>query len=178
MSAASSYYEIDSPVGQLLLVGGAAGLESIHFEPRGRPHAPDPAWRRSKAPFGSLIAQLKRYFAGELREFDVELAPAGTPFQQLVWQELRRIPFGSVLSYGELARRIGRPTAFRAVGAANGANPWPIVVPCHRVIGSDRSLTGFGGGLTAKQTLLRLEAETSGAAWLVPSPGPRDRGYR
>lgn len=177
MDAASSFYEIASPVGRLLLVGSVAGLAAIHFESRTTPPAIDPSWRKSRGPFRALIGQLKEYFRGERREFEVTLAPTGTPFQQLVWAELRRIPFGEVISYGELARRIGKPTAFRAVGAANGANPWPIVVPCHRVIGSDRSLTGFGGGLSAKQTLLRLEAEASGASWLVPAPAPRDRGY-
>lgn len=177
MDAVTSYYEIASPVGSLLLVGNAAGLAAIHFESRTSPATIDPGWRQSRGPFRSLIGQLEEYFRGERREFEVELAPTGTPFQQSVWAELRLIPYGSVTSYGELARKIGKPTAYRAVGAANGANPWPIVVPCHRVIGSDRSLTGFGGGLGAKQTLLRLEAETSGASWLVPAPAPRDRGY-
>ena len=179
MDAVTSYYEVASPVGRLLLVGNAAGLAAIHFESRTTPESVDPTWSRARGPFRSLIGQLEEYFRGERREFDVELLPTGTPFQRSVWAELRRIPYGSVTSYGELARKIGKPTAFRAVGAANGANPWPIVVPCHRVIGSDRSLTGFGGGLSAKQTLLRLEAEASGASWLVPVPVPvpRDRGY-
>ena len=177
MEAATSYYEVGSPVGRLLLVGNSTALAAIHFESGTSPASIVPGWRQSRGPFRGLIAQLEEYFRGERREFDVELALTGTPFQRAVWAELRRIPYGSVTSYGELARKIGRPTAFRAVGAANGANPWPIVVPCHRVIGSDRSLTGFGGGLSAKQTLLRLEAETSGASWLVPAPGPRDRGY-
>jgi methylated-DNA-[protein]-cysteine S-methyltransferase len=101
--------------------------------------------------------QLEQYFAGERREFDLTLAPAGTPFELAVWEELRRIPFGETRSYGEIARTLGRPTAYRAVGRANGANPIPIVVPCHRVIGSDGSLTGFGGGLDAKSRLLELE---------------------
>lgn len=175
MNTATSYCEIDSPVGQLLLVGSANGLAAIHFETRTRPTSIDPAWLHSKEPFLSLIRQLGEYFDGKRREFELDFLPSGTPFQQSVWNELRAIPFGSVISYAELARRIGKPTAFRAVGAANGANPWPIVVPCHRVIGSDRSLTGFGGGLSAKQTLLRLEAEASGAAGLALAPGPRDR---
>ncbi len=177
MDVATSYCEIPSPVGRLLLVASPAGLVAIHFESRTGPRSIDPAWRQSMGPFRGLIGQLEQYFRGERREFEVELAPTGTPFQRSVWNELRKIPFGTVVSYGDLARKIGRPTAFRAVGAANGANPWPIVVPCHRVIGSDRTLTGFGGGLNAKQTLLRLEAEASGASWLVPAPGPRDHGY-
>jgi O-6-methylguanine DNA methyltransferase len=104
-----------------------------------------------------LRRQLEEYFAGERREFDLTLAPEGTPFERSVWEELRRIPFGETRSYGEIARAIGRPNAFRAVGRANGANPIPIVVPCHRVIGSDGSLTGFGGGLEAKSRLLEIE---------------------
>ena len=101
--------------------------------------------------------QLAEYFAGERREFDLALAPAGTPFERSVWDELRKIPFGETRSYGEIAQALGRPGAARAVGRANGANPIPIVVPCHRVIGSDGSLTGFGGGLDAKSRLLELE---------------------
>ncbi len=104
-----------------------------------------------------LRRQLAEYFAGERRDFDVPLAPEGTPFERSVWDELRKIPFGETRSYGEIAQAIGRPGAARAVGRANGANPIPIVVPCHRVIGSDGSLTGFGGGLEAKSRLLEIE---------------------
>jgi methylated-DNA-[protein]-cysteine S-methyltransferase len=104
-----------------------------------------------------LRDQLAEYFAGERREFDLRLAPEGTPFERSVWEELRRIPFGETRSYGEIAGAIGRPGAARAVGRANGANPIPIVVPCHRVIGADGSLTGFGGGLEAKSRLLEIE---------------------
>ncbi|MFN0148696.1 MAG: methylated-DNA--[protein]-cysteine S-methyltransferase [Dehalococcoidia bacterium] len=104
--------------------------------------------------------QFAAYFRGELTEFDLPLAPAGTPFQLQVWEALRGIPYGETISYGELARRIGRPAASRAVGAANGHNPIGIVVPCHRVIGANGSLTGYGGGLDRKRTLLALEAET------------------
>ncbi|HKI04387.1 MAG TPA: methylated-DNA--[protein]-cysteine S-methyltransferase [Thermoanaerobaculia bacterium] len=101
--------------------------------------------------------QLEEYFAGERQEFDLELIPEGTPFERTVWEELRKIPFGETRSYGEIAHALGRPGAARAVGRANGANPIPIVVPCHRVIGADGSLTGFGGGLDAKSRLLELE---------------------
>jgi methylated-DNA-[protein]-cysteine S-methyltransferase len=104
-----------------------------------------------------LRRQLAEYFAGERRDFDLPLAPEGTPFERSVWDELRKIPFGETRSYGEIAQAIGRPGAARAVGRANGANPIPIVVPCHRVIGSDGSLTGFGGGLEAKSRLLEIE---------------------
>ncbi len=104
-----------------------------------------------------LRRQLAEYFAGERRDFELRLAPEGTPFERSVWDELRKIPFGETRSYGEIAQAIGRPSAARAVGRANGANPIPIVVPCHRVIGSDGSLTGFGGGLEAKSRLLEIE---------------------
>ena len=104
-----------------------------------------------------LRGQLAEYFAGQRQDFDLALSPVGTPFERSVWAELRRIPFGETRSYGEIAQAIGRPGAARAVGRANGANPIPIVVPCHRVIGSDGSLTGFGGGLEAKSRLLEIE---------------------
>jgi methylated-DNA-[protein]-cysteine S-methyltransferase len=104
-----------------------------------------------------VVTQLEEYFSGQRRDFDLELAPQGTEFQLRVWNELTRIPYGTTISYGELARRLGNPDASRAVGTANGANPIPIVVPCHRVIGADGSLTGFGGGLKAKAALLELE---------------------
>jgi methylated-DNA-[protein]-cysteine S-methyltransferase len=109
-----------------------------------------------------VVAALARWFAGELRTFDLALAPAGTPFQQRVWAELVRIPYGTTISYAELARRIGAPQAVRAVGRANGANPIPIVVPCHRVIGADGTLTGYAGGLEKKRALLALEARHAG----------------
>jgi methylated-DNA-[protein]-cysteine S-methyltransferase len=166
---AMNYHALASPIGTLLLVGNTQGLASIHFETSKRPAAVDPAWQAAERPFQSAIAQLEEYFAGRRRTFELTLIPTGTSFQQSVWSALQAIPYGESVSYAELAARVGRPTAFRAVGAANGANPWPIVVPCHRVIGSDRSLTGFGGGLEVKRALLRLEAEVSGAAWLVPA---------
>jgi methylated-DNA-[protein]-cysteine S-methyltransferase len=103
------------------------------------------------------MRQLRAYFAGELETFDLPLAPEGTPFQLEVWRRLCEIPYGETISYGELARRLGNPNASRAVGLANGANPIPIVIPCHRVIGSDGKLTGYGGGLPIKEKLLALE---------------------
>ncbi len=148
---------MDSPVGDLLLVGGRDALTHLIFQGGKKARSPAPEWRREPDTFHQARAQLRAYFAGELRTFDLPLAPSGTPFQLLVWEELRAIPYGRTRSYGEMAKRIGRPAASRAVGAANGANPLAILVPCHRVIGGNGSLTGFGGGLPAKQTLLDLE---------------------
>lgn len=151
------YTLLSSPVGQLLLAGSADALERIHFM-RGRTVlAPDPEWIESGGLFREAARQLAAYFAGERKEFSLPVKPAGTPFQLAVWRELCRIPYGQTISYGELARRIGQPTASRAVGLANGANPIPIVIPCHRVIGANGKLTGFGGGIDVKEKLLALE---------------------
>ena len=158
---------VESPCGPLLCVVDEAGaVVRIEFgngrdaqkttermQNRGIEVVEDPART------AEVRRQLAEYFAGERREFDLALAPAGTPFERSVWDELRRIPFGETRSYGEIAQALGRPGAARAVGRANGANPIPIVVPCHRVIGSDGSLTGFGGGLDAKSRLLELEGQ-------------------
>ncbi|MET7765919.1 methylated-DNA--[protein]-cysteine S-methyltransferase [Streptomyces sp. NPDC005393] len=152
---------VDSPVGPLTLVatdGALSGLymtDQRHRPPQetfGTPGAPD------EAPFAETIRQLDSYFAGELTDFDVPLQLTGTPFQRRVWAELRRIPYGETLSYGRLADRIGQPTASRAVGLANGKNPVGIIVPCHRVVGSTGSLTGYGGGLGRKRQLLDFES--------------------
>jgi methylated-DNA-[protein]-cysteine S-methyltransferase len=151
------YTFTDSPIGRLLLAADEAGLRRIEF-PEGRhPQEPHADWREARAPFTEALRQLDAYFAGTLRRFELPLAPAGTPFQLAVWHALCDIPYGQTLSYGALALRLGKPGASRAVGLANGRNPLPIVVPCHRVIGSDGSLTGFGGGLPTKRHLLRLE---------------------
>ncbi len=153
-----SYCETSTPIGRLLLAGDERGLRGIAFE-NGRHRAEvGEGWRRTEAPFRDAIAQLAAYFGGRRRSFDLELAPEGTPFQREVWSALSEIPYGNTVSYSELARRIGRPSATRAVGAANGRNPLPIVVPCHRVIGANGSLTGFGGGIAIKRRLLELEA--------------------
>jgi methylated-DNA-[protein]-cysteine S-methyltransferase len=125
---------------------------------------PEPAWRRDESRFVQVCEQLTEYFAGNLQEFDVRLAPAGTQFQKKVWHELCRIPFGGSISYGELARRIGKPAASRAVGRANGQNPISIIVPCHRVIGANGTLTGYGGGIERKKWLLEHEARISSTA--------------
>jgi methylated-DNA-[protein]-cysteine S-methyltransferase len=118
---------------------------------------PEAAWVEDRAPFEEAIAQLSSYFDGTLQRFELKLAPRGTPFQLAVWQKLLEVAYGETISYGELARRVGNPRASRAVGAANGQNPLPIVVPCHRVIGQQGKLTGYGGGLPIKELLLDLE---------------------
>lgn len=151
------YLLLDSPVGPLLLAGVGAQLSTIGFTTGPKAMAPDPAWQLDPNAFPEARSQLCAYFAGELRAFDLKLAPKGTEFQLKVWRALSRIPYGETISYRELAHDIGQPKAVRAVGAANGRNPLPIVVPCHRVIGSNGKLTGFGGGLENKQTLLSLE---------------------
>jgi len=152
-----AWTNFDSPVGSLLLASDEAGLRQIHFAQNGHPARPNPDWKEDHAALHETIRQLHAYFAGELESFDLPLAPEGTPFQQKVWKELRRIAYGDTISYGELARRIGNPNASRAVGLANGSNPIPIVIPCHRVIGSNGKLTGYGGGLPIKEKLLALE---------------------
>lgn len=151
------YTHLDSPVGRLLLAAGERGLQLISF-PDGR-HArqPQPGWREERKPLQPAMGQLRAYFAGELHEFGLVLDPQGTPFQLSVWKRLTEIPYGETISYGELAKRIGNPNASRAVGLANGSNPIPIVIPCHRVIGSNGKLTGYGGGLETKERLLALE---------------------
>lgn len=152
------YTKFKSPVGPFLLAGDDRGLRLLGFDAGRHVIRPQSGWIENKTPFRETIRQLQAYFRGELREFDLPLALEGTPFQLLVWQNLRTIPFGQTISYGQLARQIGQPHAARAVGLANGSNPIPIIVPCHRVIGSDGSLTGYGGGLSIKQKLLSLES--------------------
>jgi len=151
------YTYMQTPIGRLLLAGDDAGLRRISF-PEGKGAVePEPEWRRDDKPLRDVARQLQAYFNGDLREFDVPLRMEGTPFQRGVWRALQDIPYGETISYGELARRIGNPKGSRAVGLANGRNPIPIVVPCHRVIGANGSLTGFGGGLRTKEILLGLE---------------------
>jgi len=151
------WHEIDSPVGRLLLAGDGESLIQVRFQSGPRPQPPQADWVADAAPFRAAIEQLGEYFDGRRRRFDLPLAPRGTEFQRRVWRALAEIPYGKTISYGELAHRIGNPSASRAVGLANGANPLPIVVPCHRVIGANGSLTGFGGGLPIKRKLLALE---------------------
>jgi methylated-DNA-[protein]-cysteine S-methyltransferase len=151
------YDVVPSPIGSLLLIADKHALVEMCFAGSWKASDIAPDWRRGGDLLAHATAQLAEYFAGERREFELPLAPAGTEFQHRVWHTLRAIPFGSTISYAELARRIGEPTAMRAVGAANGKNPIPVIIPCHRVIGSDGSLIGFGGGLPLKRRLLELE---------------------
>ncbi|ONH24646.1 methylated-DNA--[protein]-cysteine S-methyltransferase [Pseudofrankia asymbiotica] len=149
---------IDSPIGGLTLVAVDGLLAGLYMEEhRHRPGA-ETFGEHDPTAFGDVIAQLRAYFDGTLTDFDLPLAPRGSVFQRIVWTALREIPYGRTISYGELADRIGRPAAARAVGLANGRNPISIIVPCHRVIGSTGDLTGYGGGLDRKRHLLALEA--------------------
>jgi len=139
------------------LAGKNDAVQLISFPTGKTSKKPKSGWIDAKGRFAGAASELSRYFAGELKEFTFAIEPAGTEFQLAVWAALRRIPYGQTTTYGNLARAIGRPAAVRAVGAANGANHLPIIVPCHRVIGADGSLTGFGGGLDTKRDLLKLE---------------------
>ena len=178
-----TYRFLDTAVGRLLLARDDAGLRLIHFAgspegpaeagpyvpeakgpakagpyvPEAGPYVPNAGWQQRDDAFEDVIAQLTEYFAGRRRQFDLPLAPEGTPFQQRVWTALLDIPYGETISYGELASRIGQRSASRAVGLANGSNPLPIVIPCHRVIGANGKLTGYGGGLAIKERLLAHE---------------------
>jgi methylated-DNA-[protein]-cysteine S-methyltransferase len=158
-----NYCYLDSPVGTLLIAGDDDAVRLIEFPKGGKAGTPEAGWRESaRGPVGEAVRQLKEYFSGRRTDFDLPLAPQGTEFQRDVWRRLQEIPYGETISYGELAKRIGNPKASRAVGAANGSNPIPIVIPCHRVIGSNGKLTGFGGGLPTKEALLALEAKQLG----------------
>lgn len=143
--------------GPLLIAIDGAGLRHVEFMQGERPVLPQPEWQRDDAALAPFVEQFAAYFAGRLRRFDLPLAATGTPFQQAVWQALCDIPYGETRSYGDIARAIGKPNAVRAVGAANGRNPLSIIIPCHRVIGQNGSLTGYAGGLPIKQALLTLE---------------------
>lgn len=158
-----NYTYMESPVGRLLLAGDEEGLQLIGFAEGNNQPQPEPDWRYHTEPLRGAVGQLSDYFAGNRRSFDLPLRLQGTPFQLTVWRALQDIPYGQTISYGELARRIGNPKASRAVGLANGSNPIAIVVPCHRVIGSNGKLTGYGGGLCHKETLLALERKHGAA---------------
>lgn len=148
-----------SPIGELLLVGDRDGaLHRLHMQDASRPPALDPGWEPDPAPLAPVAAQLAEYFAGRRRSFEVDLALSGSPFELTVWRALIEIPYATTVSYGALARRIGHPHAARAVGLANGRNPIAVIVPCHRVIGADGRLVGYGGGLARKRALLDHEA--------------------
>ena len=152
------YTSVESPIGELLLLGDGQVLSGLYMQGARKPIAIGPRWRCSSAAFGHVQAQLLQYFAGERAAFDVSLTMRGDPFERLVWRALQDIPYGETASYGEVARRIGHPSAARAVGLANARNPIAIIVPCHRVIGADGTLTGYAGGLERKRALLELEA--------------------
>jgi len=156
------YSYIDSPVGRLLVAGDETALHFLSFPDGRKAIVPRPEWRQSDAPFAEVGRQLGAYFAGELKDFALPLRLSGTDFQLRVWRALEHIPYDESRSYGDIAREIGSPAASRAVGAANGSNPIPVILPCHRVIGADGSLTGFGGGLRTKEFLLRHEKITAG----------------
>jgi methylated-DNA-[protein]-cysteine S-methyltransferase len=149
----ASFVTLETPVGPVTIVGDDGAISEVHLGPT----EVDRQWRQDRAAVGDARDQLTAYFAGDLTTFSLRLRPTGSPFQQAVWEQLRLIPYGEVTTYGEIARRLGRPSASRAVGAANGRNPIAIVVPCHRVIGADGTLTGYAGGMWRKEWLLSHE---------------------
>jgi methylated-DNA-[protein]-cysteine S-methyltransferase len=155
------YCYLNTPIGDLLLGGDDDALSLVSFPEGSMRRVPEPDWIYSEKPFAAARKQLTEYFEGRRKSFDLKLRPGGTEFQLEVLRELQKIPYGTTASYRDIAERVGRPKAVRAVGAANGRNPIPIIIPCHRVIGSSGDLTGFGGGLPTKEALLRLELENS-----------------
>jgi methylated-DNA-[protein]-cysteine S-methyltransferase len=162
------FTQIESPIDPLMLVSDGENLTGLYMNVhKWGPNSTEGWTQDDRLPlFTRAQSQLEAYFAGELREFDLPLRMAGTEFQRQVWNGLKQIPYGETLSYGAFAKRLGKPNGSRAVGLANGKNPISIVVPCHRVIGADGSLTGYGGGLPRKQTLLNLEAKVAGQGLL------------
>jgi methylated-DNA-[protein]-cysteine S-methyltransferase len=167
---------VDSPIGPLMLTSDGTALTGLYMGTPGK--MPDLAegWTQNAAidPLRAAVRQLQEYFAGTRREFDLPLRMQGTAFQRRVWKELTKIPYGETWSYGQLAKRIDNPNASRAVGLANGRNPIAVIVPCHRVIGADGSLTGFGGGLPRKQWLLAHEAAPGTQAFALAAPQGRE----
>jgi methylated-DNA-[protein]-cysteine S-methyltransferase len=155
------YTTFDSPIGELLLAGDGGALSRLSMQSAPRPRAIDPRWQRRDRPFAQIREQLEEYFAGARYGFDVELALAGNPFELRVWNALLEIPYGETATYGQIATELGDPAFARAVGLANARNPVAVIVPCHRVIGANGSLTGYGGGLERKRFLLDLEAGVS-----------------
>ena len=171
MTTTTYYSTIDCPLGRMFVQGDGQFVTGLYLpEHKGWP-GPDASWQQSDAPFTAVRVQLGEYFAGNRRQFDVPVKLAGTPFQLRVWQELVRIPFGTTITYGQLAQRVGKPTGSRAVGHANGRNPISILVPCHRVIGSDGKLTGYAGGVENKRWL--LDWERGGRANEARNEAPR-----
>jgi len=168
---APRYTTVDSPIGGLLLVGGDRALSGLYMQEGRRPMRVASGWRRDDDAFRDARRQLSEYFAGRRTRFGLALVMRGSAFQRRVWQALQEIPYGETISYGELARRIGQPSAARAVGLANGSNPISVIVPCHRVIGSNGALTGYGGGLVRKRLLLDLERATTTPALAIEALG-------
>ena len=156
------YSYVESPIGPLLLSGSEQALEGLYFSSGKKARGADPGWERYDEPFRRVSKQLGEYFSGDRKQFDLDLKPPGTEFQLSVLDALQQIPYGETCSYKEVAEHIGNPKAVRAVGAANGNNPIALIIPCHRVIGSNGSLTGFGGGLDTKRYLLDHEGRHSG----------------
>ena len=152
------YHYHTTTIGELLLAGNGSHLSLLGFPSGKMQRRHDFDWTKDESPFIEACVQLDGYFAGELKNFDLQLMPKGTAFQESVWHALIEIPYGETWSYGQLAANIGKPKASRAVGAANGVNPIPVIIPCHRVIGASGKLTGFGGGVETKQFLLGLES--------------------
>ena len=162
-ATAQLYAQLESPLGELLLVGDGRALTRLHMQAGRARLAVDRGWTYAPEAFARVRAQLEEYFAGERRGFaDIPLELRGSGFQRRVWRALTEIPYGETISYGELARRVGQPGQARAVGTANARNPIAVIVPCHRVIGADGSLTGYGGGLPLKRKLLEHEARVAG----------------
>ena len=172
------YTLVESPIGELLLVGDGGAITGLYMQDGATGREVGDGWTAAAEPFAEAKRQLEQYFAGERTGFDLPLAPAGTPFQLSVWDELQRIPHGETRSYREVAAAIGRPRAVRAVGAANGRNPNAVIVPCHRVIGADGSLVGFGGGVERKRLLLELERPDRRRAREYTLIGADGRPYR
>jgi methylated-DNA-[protein]-cysteine S-methyltransferase len=169
---ALEYTTIDSPIGELLLLGDDRSLHGLYMQDGRKSTRVARTWRRAPRRFSRVVAQLGEYFAGRRTNFELPLSMHGSPFELAVWRALQDIPYGGTVSYGEIARRIGRPSAARAVGLANGRNPISVIVPCHRVIGANGALTGYGGGLERKRLLLELER---GQTCLLPSRAVEDR---
>jgi methylated-DNA-[protein]-cysteine S-methyltransferase len=159
------YAVVASPIGDLVVWGEGSTLSGLSFSDSRKAAAVDPAWERADASFAQVAEELRAYFAGELTHFDLTLAPHGTEFQRRVWDALLQIPYGSTTTYGQLAAELGDPRSTRAVGLANGRNPIAIVIPCHRVIGADGNLTGYGGGMDRKRWLLAHESGALTLPW-------------
>ena len=167
MSARTTWHTmLDTPLGPLCIVGTAEGLTRVEFQHGKRPVQPAAYWMADRGVLDKACHQLQEYFQGQRRDFTLSLAPVGTPFQQRVWQALQQIPYGTTSTYQELAQHLGNPAAARAIGAANGRNPLAIIIPCHRLIGSDGRLRGYAGGITVKQRLLEHESLWFSAAQL------------